>query len=268
MTDFAGGEQFMDLVDYYLKNVKESDYYYRFYEDVVSTAVPNKTEFFVCDEIEAIDKFKKLCNPAYDASFSEVDICWFRLVCYFLNAQGYVLKEFPNLLSSPPIEPSAFTYDEIRKSLFAQKKNKGSTIQHAVRRDFVSKFTFERRQSIVDVGADINRKFIEVSTRNASFDMMPRDEKLEMIANLIENMLKQENSFIKLDYAKVCCTFITDDQVKAFRKSLHCFRHGNEESLKTRKEFTDGQKDFLIDYGLVIIKAVHALLNCQNVQTQ
>lgn len=43
---------------------------------------------------------------------------------------------------------------------------------------------------------------------------MHTDEKIAEIANLIENMLKQDGKFITPEYEKVCCGFIDDTIVK------------------------------------------------------
>lgn len=60
----------------------------------------------------------------------------------------------------------------------------------------------------------INQKFIEISTRQASFNSMHIDEKIAEIANLIENLLKQDGKFITPEYEDVCCGFIDDTIVR------------------------------------------------------
>ena len=89
---------------------------------------------------------------------------------------------------------------------------------------------------------------------------MTLDEKIAEIANLIENMLKREGTFIALDYSKVCSGFITDDVVKNYRKKMQCFRHCSGEALEERKAYSEEQKNFFVDYGLTIVKAIHSLL--------
>lgn len=60
----------MDLKEYYLKNIKESDYHYRFYNDIKKINVKEifwceieDYKFEVFDSEEAIGKFKRLCQP-------------------------------------------------------------------------------------------------------------------------------------------------------------------------------------------------------------
>ena len=83
---------------------------------------------------------------------------------------------------------------------------------------------------------------------------------LERIANLIENMLKQDGKFITPEYEKVCCGFIDDTIVKNYRKQMQCFRHCTDEAIAERKTYSEEQKTFLVDYGLTIVKAIHELI--------
>lgn len=106
----------------------------------------------------------------------------------------------------------------------------------------------------------INQKFIEISTRQASFNSMQLDEKIAEIANLIENMLKQDGKFIAPKYEEVCCGFIDDSVVRNYRKKMQCFRHCTEEAIIERRAYSEEQKNFLVDYGLTIVKAIHELM--------
>ena len=105
-----------------------------------------------------------------------------------------------------------------------------------------------------------NQKFIEISTRQASFNSMHIDEKIAEIANLIENLLKQDGKFITPEYEDVCCGFIDDTIVKNYRKKMQCFRHCTDEAIEERKTYSEEQKTFLVDYGLTIVKAIHELV--------
>lgn len=41
---------------------------------------------------------------------------------------------------------------------------------------------------------------------------------------------------------------------------MQCFRHATEEAINERNSYSEEQKNFFVDYGLTIIKVVHALL--------
>ena len=260
----------MDLKEFYLQNVKESEYHYRFRESVLNV---NKRynvfsgyedvedyEFQIFDTEEAITKFKELCQP--EVSFSDNEKkCWFYLVSYYLFKMGYEIKEFPRILARPPIEPSDFAYGDIRNKIIALGDDDNGTVRYAVRRKFVANLTFELRSTHIELDNAIDQKFIEISNRQASFNNMSTDEKLAEIANLIENLLKKNGKFITPDYSKVCLEFITNDILTNYRKKMQCFRHSADESIKERSSYSEDQKNFLIDYGLTIVKVIHSLLS-------
>ena len=128
------------------------------------------------------------------------------------------LKEFPRALARPPINSSDFTYGEIRNRIIAQGDDDNGTVQYAVRRKFVSSFTFELKSSHIDIDNLINQKFVKISNRQASFNNMSIDEKLAEISNLIENLLKKNGKFITPDYPKICFDYISNDIVTSYRR--------------------------------------------------
>lgn len=261
----------IDLMDFFINNVTKNDYHYNFYDFVKNinntynpiTDEMEKTdnyEFYVYDSEEAITYFKELCMPRSNG-FSDQEKCWFYLITFYLYSNGYEIKEFPRILARPPVEPMEFTYGEIRNKLISLGEHDNGTVRFATRRKYVSEFTFEIKSTNIRINDTINKKFIEISTRQASFDSMSTDEKLAEIINLIENMLKKDGKYAELDYKIVCCEFITNDQIKKYKNAMQCFRHCTDESILERKKYTEKQKDFLIDYGLTIVKAIHALLH-------
>ena len=211
------------------------------------------------DAEEAITKFRELCQPEVDFSSSEKK-CWFCLITYYLYKIGYEIKEFPRVLARPPVDPSDFTYGEIRSRIIAQGDDNNGTVRYAVRRKFVASFTFELKSSHIDIDNLINQKFVEVSNRQASFNNMSTDEKFAEIANLIENLLKKDGKFIIPDYSKICFDYISNDIVASYRKKMHCFRHSTDEAIAEKKSYSEEQKNFFIDYGLTIVKVIHSLL--------
>ena len=259
----------MDLKDFYMQNIKKDEYHYRFLNSIknvnttfnIFTGYEEETQdyqFEVYDAEEAITKFKELCQP--DVNFSNENKCWFYLITYYLYTLGYEIKEFPRILARPPIEPTDFTYGEIRNRIIALGEDFNGTVRYATRRTFVAGLTFVQRNPNIEVNESINQKFVEISTRQASFNSMHIDEKIAEIANLIENMLKQNGKFITPKYEDVCCGFINDDIVKTYRKQMQCFRHCTDEAIAERNKYSEAQKAFLVDYGLTIVKAIHELI--------
>ena len=41
-----------------------------------------------------------------------------------------------------------------------------------------------------------------------------------------------------------------------FRSNTQCMRHGSEEALRDRREFTDSEKQFLVDYGVSLVHLI------------
>lgn len=259
----------MDLKVFYMNNIKESEYHYRFYKSIKSvdqvydifgeTHFVEDYGFEVFDVEEAITKFRELCQPEVSFDDSEKK-CWFYLVTYYLFKLGYVIKEFPRLLAHPPTDPSEFTYRQIRNKIIADGNDENGTVRYAMRRKYIANLSFELRSEHIELEESVEQKFKDISNRSASFNTMSTDEKLAEIANLLENMLKKNGQFVSLDYSSVCFDYVTNDMIKNYRKKMQCFRHSTEEAIAERDTLTENQKGFLIDYGLTIVNAISKLL--------
>lgn len=259
----------MDLKEYYFQNIKEEEYHYRFYDSILNVNMTynvfngyeetNDFKFEVYDAEEAISKFRELCQPNLFISKAE-DKCWFYLITYYLHKMAYEIKEFPRILARPSIDPNDFTYGDIRNRIIANGDDDNGTVRYATRRIYVSNLTFVLKSNSIEVDELIDQKFIEISNRNASFNNMSTDEKLAEIANLIENLLKKDGKFITIDYSSICFDFLSDGTVTNYRKKMQCFRHATEDAIIERNNYTEEQKDFFIDYGLVIVKTIYSLL--------
>ena len=254
---------------YYLDNIVEDDYYYHFFSLIEGV---NRTynifygeeetqefEFLVHDEIEAIEKFRLLCQPGNEPN-SDEDRCWFYVVAYYLRANGYAIEQFPDVLRRPPKEPSDFTYGTIRDRAVSLGLDDDGTVRWATRRAIVADMTFARKTSSVAIGEALDQRIQLISAGNSRFEEMDDNEKLREIANLIENLLKENGRFTQPDYSKVTLGLVNDDTVRSLRKKLQCFRHSSKESLEERGELTADQKKFLIDFGVTVCKAIHFLV--------
>lgn len=262
----------IDLRQYYLDNVKEDEYYYRFYRRIKDVnisynvfenhKVPHETgdaTFLVYDAEEAINKFRELCQPGNEPVMSEPQ-CWFFVIAFYLDRHGYYIEQFPNILKRPPDEPATFVYDEIRNRAFSLGLNQGNTVQYATRRKIVANMNFKTNSSAIEVGEPLDERFRKISTRDASFQEMATDEKIREIANLIENLLKQEGNFITPDYSKIAFDYLSDDIIRKYRHQIQCFRHSSEDAINERNTFSDEQKDFFVDYGTIICKTIYELV--------
>ena len=264
----------INLFKFYEQNVKNDEYYYRFFDDLVThphrisdeikTAFDieeneDYLDFEIFDEDEAIEKFKGLCEPNLDIS-SDKNKRMFYYLCFYLYKNGYVIKEFPRLLSRPPEDPYEFTYNDIRNKILSLNMDRNGTVPYIIRRKLVANLTFEKKSSIV-VEDDIDTIFKRISTRSATFESMAIDEKLKEIANCIEFMLREDDKYKEINYNEVAFEYINNEIVKGYRKKIQCFRHASGEAIKEREKLTEAQKEFLIDYGITIIKVIYQILN-------
>lgn len=106
----------------------------------------------------------------------------------------------------------------------------------------------------------LNKKIELISTRNASFEQMAVDEKIKELGNLIEYMLKGKNGYDSIDYS-FSSNLINDDSVTKYRNKIQCFRHSSRESLNERNKYSDEQKSFLIEYGILLNMYIYSQIS-------
>lgn len=109
---------------------------------------------------------------------------------------------------------------------------------------------------IIAISEGMDEIIQKISTRNAEFSEMTLDERLKEIANSIEYLLKKDDDFITLDYDTISLELLSEDDITKFRKKLQCFRHSSKDSLKERAEYTENQKGFLVELGVVMCNMI------------
>jgi len=264
----------INLEKYYKEHISKDDYYYKFYNELITKAEEDKKvmeeisfitnddpydemAYEVYDDEDVIRTLKDLCEPNLDiTTIKNTRLFYFSL--FYLHDNGYKIKELPRIIDRPPEEPYKFTCIDIRNLAIERGLVVNGNVQYMTRRKIVANLTFEKNAN-VKIEDNIDKMFIEISTRNARFENMTIDEKIKEIANLIENLLCVDGNFIKLDYSKYCFKYIDDEIIKNYRKQIQCFRHASNNALEERKQFSKEQKEFLIDYGITIIKLIHSL---------
>lgn len=260
----------INLLDFYFDNIRKDEYHYRFYDIVKNLYTENmlseednyeRAKFDVYDPIEALMKIIDLCEPGFE-EYTIFDNCLFYTSCYYIYKSGYRIKQFPDLVSRPYEDLSKFTYDDIVNRLYSMciRKTNGS-VAWAARRAFVSDFELEETPGRIFEKLTLDQKFREISNRSASFSEMATDEKIAELNNMIENLLKKDGKYIKLDYSSIAFSFLDDEKIREYRKVTQCFRHKTEESIAEKNSYTDLQKQFLIDYGILIVNTIHELVS-------
>jgi len=268
---------YMNILEFYKKNVIKNEYYYKFYNEIVTIPerrekqlkeflgytedykdeeiddMNDEYEFF--DDEDIIEKFKYLCQP--DTTYSEENTILFYLITYYLYKSGYVLKEFPRLLIRPPEDPYQFTNNEIRnKAIENGRMRENGQVPYAERRVIISNFTFEKLKSTM-VDENLDEIFKNISTRNAKFENMETEEKLKEIINAIEYMLKENKKYLSLDYVTISKGFVNEQNIIDYKSKLQCFRHSSAKAIEERKQISEAQKQFLIDYGIMICRMIY-----------
>lgn len=241
----------IDLKSYYGQTAYKNEYYIHKYERLLYSGMVSS--LWIDDDDDAIDIFKELVMP-FNRNNPMIDIPndeKFIYICNYLYNKGYYIEQFPKFLERPA-DRWTFSYNMIREEIIKEKGYNGSVSWDA-RRQYVKALNFVKIEKF-NVSDDINKILKDISTRSANFREMELDEKLEGICNSIEYLLKPKNSasFMNIDYSD-SCDYLSDDIVKKFRNKLECFRHSTKEDLETRENFTQEQKQFLINFGLLII---------------
>ena len=109
----------------------------------------------------------------------------------------------------------------------------------------------------VIIDEKVDKLIQKISTRNAQLNEMALDEKLKELGNLIEYLLKRDGKFITLNYDYISLGFIKESYVKELRNKVQCFRHSSQESIRERNSYTENQKQFMVEYGVVICNLIY-----------
>jgi len=113
-------------------------------------------------------------------------------------------------------------------------------------------FNLSEQSSAFLMQDELQDNINKISTRNDDFSLRPVDEKIQLLNNTIENMLKRSGKFISInddEYFKL----LTNENIREFRNKTQSFRHASEESIHERELLTRLQKEFLVNYGTMIV---------------
>lgn len=265
----------INLLDFYFDNIRKDEYHYKFYDLLKDLYIEGmlseenhrvRPKFEVYDPLEALRKIIDLCEPSIN-EYTIFDNCLFYTSCYYIHRSGYRIKQFPNLVSRPYEDLFKFTYDDIRNRLISMGKGEANrSVIWAARRAFASEFELERIPGRTFKDLTLDEKFIEISNRSASFSEMETDEKIAELNNMIEHLLNKDGKYLVLDYSPIALSYINDESIKIYKKNTQCFRHKSENALNEKNNYTDLQKEFLIEYGIIIVTTIHEILLLKNIK--
>lgn len=249
----------IDTLKFFRSNYDPKSYYSKFHSQLLSI---HDEQFVYIDRQELVDRFRAICKPPemeYENNNNE-----FLLLCFWLNKNGYIIKEFPNLLSRPS-SLNGFAYNDIRKYIQKERGDNGS-VQWQARRDLCDSLTITTNTKFQLLPDEVEEKIQLISTRGAEFDSMTVDEQLQNLNNLMENLLKpnSKGSYLVINYDEVFFGFISEEDVKTYRKRTQPFRHATEDTLKERASISESEKKLLAELGVFI--AVHLYKYLENIK--
>jgi hypothetical protein len=246
----------INLREYYLKYCTQNSYHYRYYDNILNNYVETlpfeyetieKSDLKCYDEIEIIKVFKESLYPNSQTDFSD-----YILLTFYLFNNDYSITIFPKELGRPTDNFSS----TIRSYIISKNPEKY---------EILGKVTWAERKTFIDnmevikisnkkVEEELNNLFKKVSTRNASFSLMTEDERLKEIVNLLELLFDQYNLPI---FSTNIENYISKKKITDMKGILQCFRHSKYEDLEKRKCFSQIDKTFLIDIGIIYLEYIY-----------
>lgn len=249
----------IDLLEYFKENYVNNDYYKSHYFSIKDIEdIRDKTYFYnYYDDQEVIEAFKDIIKPENEKNITIELEEKFILICFYLNDQGYVIQEFPELLKRPNATGKSdlhdFMYRQIRTYIINNNENYTGTVTWDERRNLIDSLHFIKNG--YNVSSEMDDLIVKITNDDKSFNELNEDSKLEAICNSIEYLLKKNQKFIEVDCSKYF-DLISNDNITNLRKTLQCYRHAIKEDIEMRKNIDENQKLFLIRYGIMIIETI------------
>ena len=247
----------MNLTKYFFKHYEIGKYpYYDQYVKSISIDRYKEYPFEMIDDEQVISMWKGYLYPSNYVEDEELDFMFLSMSFYLLN-EGYVVKQFPDLLKK--IENSfAISDGRLKSSTRAKYGTDGKgAVTWRSRRAFIDELELEKVNNELALEIDLEKIVQEISIRDAKFTEMTNNEKLQTIRNAFENIGKKGKNYIEIDYSSISNGLITNDMVLSFQKDLQCFRHGEMSMIEKRESFSEKNKLFMIDYGILILNLVY-----------
>jgi len=250
----------LNLTNYFYSKYNESQFPY--YARLIKFYKQEQWEKYPCeyiDDDEIISRWKSFTHPSSFDDDDEYNFEFLILSFYLLN-EGYMIQEHPNLLFKidTPASISEGIFKDATRIKYGTKPN--GAVAWADRRRYSNSLAFIKKNNSIPFSSNINDIFKLVSPSNKNFNEMSLDEKLAQIRNVFSYLGKTSSGYINLDIEKISNGYISSEQLKAFQKDLQCFRHGEKDMIEKRDSYSEAQKKFMIDYGLMLINVTEEVL--------
>lgn len=250
----------LKLIEYFYQNYERvnNKYYNKFKIDYEPELAENEDEIF--DDDDAIYKWKQLVYPANrnPESVGEYKAnAYFGLLSFYLYSKGYEIEEYPQMLSKwrTLSDVSDGDLKEATRRIYSPD---GGNVLWADRRTYINFLTFNKKHdSLLSLEIDLEEIISSVSPRNAKFNDKSLDEKLSTIRDAFENIGKKNGKYLTIPYENLSVSYLSSDKAQAFAKELQCFRHGEATLVAKRASYTEEQKLFMIDYGMMLLNLAY-----------
>ncbi len=215
-------------------------------------------DFEYSDEEEVVESFRELLKPKSSPHFSDYsngDIIEFAGIMGWLHLNNFVIREFPNAIQRK-MSLKAFGSDTIRS--YIMKNNPELTnAPWSERRAVVDSLTIERKydDSSFEVNPAIGDIMKDIAMGTGAFQGHSKENKLAMLNNCVEYLLKDGKKFKKVD-SSIFYGFLDEADVIKFRKDTHVFRHHDKDTMNEREQWNDSKKDLYIRLGIIIVTGV------------
>lgn len=196
----------IDLLWYFKENYEKNEYYKSHYFSIKDIEVIRKKTYFYnyYDDQEVIDAFKDIIKPENEKNITIELEEKFILICFYLNDRGYIIEEFPSLLERPKSTINSdlydFMYRQIRTYIINHIQVHDEIVTWNERRKLIDSLHFVK--SKYNVSPEMDNIIMKITNDNKEFNELNDDSKLEVICNSIEYLLKEDNSFGKVDCSK------------------------------------------------------------------
>lgn len=250
----------VNLIEFWNKNINKNENFYNYkFKDLNIKSV---SRFCFYDDCEIIKSFKKLIEPK--ENYSELENIEFIIMCFYLNQNNYYIEEFPDFLERPT-NCHDLSYCKIRNKLVEEGLIENGEVKWQSRRNYIDNMRIVKEKDKFIFNKNTHEVIKKVSLNNDNFNIKNNDEKLSIITNALENLLKdsKKDKYKQLNTSNFF-NLIDNDKITKYRKILDCYRHSHKEAIKERENINEDSKRFLVIYGIMLINAVDILININN----
>jgi len=211
------------------------------------------------NEQDIINNFRDLLKPESGLKFKDYSTMHeeqFKGIIKWMHKNNYTIKEFPNAIQQE-LSLNALGSDRIRNYILS-KKSESRTVRWSDRRKLIDSLTIQKTDANPDfiLESNLSDMIKKISLNSTDFSTKTRNEKINLLNNCTEYILKHRGKYIDIDES-IFFGFFDTNSVKKYRADTQVFRHTSEQSLSERNTWTNSKKDFYIKLGIILITQLY-----------